>query len=331
MSTARELVFADAGKPEVKVDFMRTVSRHLTHKRRIENVYLTSLSQRGEADFVIGAYVPQANLFLNEMKSHPGDVTLTIAEIGRQAGMAVCHEYLGVGHANAFILNSSGLELLPALHAVDWSDDDTLVINVSVKETAHDEDGALRSIGATEEFYANGVLVCRQFNDWAIQPVERYRRLRELSRAKSRRGGQAMPEKIGGLKIQSNPQAKRSVLAENYWVAQGGASFVGILEVDQSNLFFFDHANDHVPGMLILEGMREMAVDLASRFGWPEGRSPRIQTIELSFKSFAELDSPVSLVAQLSGIPENGEPLSIHLEVRQAGKVLGDGSFIIAA
>lgn len=312
------------------VDFNRTIPRTLTHKRRIENVYLTSLSQTSEADFVVGAYVPQANVFLNEMRSHPGDVTLTIAEIGRQAGMAVCHEYLGVAHANAFILNSAGMEMLPAIHAVDWSADDSLVINISVKETSHAEDGSLRSIGASEEFYANGVLVCRQFNDWAIQPVARYRRLRELSRNKARRDTAADP-RVGGMKIQGNVQAKRSVLSDSYWVGQGGACFVAILKVDQNNLFFFDHANDHVPGMLILEGMRELASDLSTRFSWPDEHQPRIRGLEMGFRNFAELDAPVTLIARLGeGSPEQGQPLSLRLEARQSGKTVADGSFVIA-
>lgn len=326
MNAVRELVFA---KAEPKVDFLRTIPRHLTHKRRIENVLVTSLTRTAEQSFVCGAYVPQANLFLNEMKSHRNDVTLILTEIGRQVGMAVCHEYLGVDQATAFILNTMGLELLPALHEVDWSRDDALVVHVDVKETTFYEDGALRSIGASGEFLVNGVLVCRQFSDWVIHPKERYLRLREISRAKASRASSVTEPAVWGLRIDARPQVQRPVVGDSYWVGAGGESFTATLKVDQDNLFFFDHANDHVPGMLILEGMREVAVDMASRLPWAAGLLPKVDNIEVEYRSFAELDQPVSIVVHLNPSAA-GRPVQLRVEARQAGKPVAAGIFTLS-
>lgn len=76
-------------------DFVRTISRDLTHKRLIENVYVTSMYRATERKFLCGAYLPHANTYLNNMKFHASDVMLKIVEIGRQIGTAVCHEFMG--------------------------------------------------------------------------------------------------------------------------------------------------------------------------------------------------------------------------------------------
>jgi 2-oxo-3-(phosphooxy)propyl 3-oxoalkanoate synthase len=101
-------------------------------------------------------------------------------------------------------------------------------------------------------------------------------------------------------------------------------------------MFFFDHENDHVPGMLILEGMRELAIDVAMRLPRSGGEPPRISRVDTGFKNFAELHHTVHLLAAVEDKPDfagthaGNKELYIRVEARQFGKTVSEGRFIVA-
>jgi 2-oxo-3-(phosphooxy)propyl 3-oxoalkanoate synthase len=170
-----------------EIDFMHTISRDLTHKRRLENVYVTSTSKLSDTEFAAGAFIPQANVYLNDMRGWRNDVTLTVIEIGRQLGIAICHAHMGVSRANVFVLNTMKMETLPAYHTTDWSVEDMLTARFNVGNQVYRIDGNLSAVQATADFYVSEGLVCRIHSDWSIQPVESGKRLREISRVRNMR------------------------------------------------------------------------------------------------------------------------------------------------
>lgn len=306
------------------LEFARTVSRDLTHKRLIENVYVTSMYRATETKFLCGAYLPHANAYLNDMKFHSDDVMLKIVEIGRQIGTAICHEFMGVGQDNAFILNDVFLETLPGWAETDWRASESLVSQLSVTRRDYSKDGQLRSIRADAVNQVGGRGVCRGYSDWAILPKDRYRRMRDMARRKFDRmagsGVRAEPA-WDRIRISTNLPVRGSVLHDELWIGGGGRSFFATLKIDQSNLFFFDHANDHVPGMLMFEGMRQLALDIAARLGGSREAFPSITEVSVSFRTFAELDQPVEIAAHLLEADDSapGRPFRMRLEARQLG------------
>lgn len=306
-------------------DFVRTISRDLTHKRLIENVYVTSMYRATERKFLCGAYLPHANTYLNNMKFHASDVMLKIVEIGRQIGTAVCHEFMGVGQNSAFILNDVFMETLPGWLETDWSVHDSLISQLTVTRCDYGRDGQLRSIRADAVNQVGGRAVCRGYSDWSIQSVERYRRMRDIARSKYlRHTGAAEEDGIprDSIRISSRSPLKGSVLNDDLWIRGNGRTFIATLKVDQTNRFFFDHPNDHVPGMLMFEGMRQLALDVAGRLSREGEATPRITEVAVGFGSFAELDHSVEIAAHLlEADPElNARSFRMRLEARQMGK-----------
>lgn len=310
---------------------MQTVSRQLAHKRRIENVYVTSMDQISENEFVCGAYVPQANSFLNDMRSDANDVTLAIIEIGRQIGIALCHTYLGVEHGDMFILDTLRLESFPVHCEINWTKQESLAGKMTMTNRIMRADGALGGVSAIIDFHCGEMLFSRLHSNWSIQPAESGKRLRELSRRRNLRNTDAIDDgapPFAGFKVQPVFPAKRPLLQQDLWVSLNGAKFAAGLEVDQENLFFFDHENDHVPGMLIMEGMRELAMDVALRFPRKHGEHPRVLCLDAAFKHYAELDHPVTLVADL--MQSDAEDLmEVCIEVHQLGKVVATGHLVV--
>ncbi|HMJ16312.1 MAG TPA: AfsA-related hotdog domain-containing protein [Polyangiaceae bacterium] len=90
-----------------------------------------------------------------------------------------------------------------------------------------------------------------------------------------------------------------------------------LLRVDQSNPFFFDHALDHVPAMLMLEGMLQL---LEGAHGGP-GRL-HVQNLVLELHRFCELTGSSELVAS----PAAKKAGSWSLELEQCNDLVASGS-----
>jgi 3-hydroxymyristoyl/3-hydroxydecanoyl-(acyl carrier protein) dehydratase len=181
------------------------------------------------------------------------------------------------------------------------------------------------------EFRSADRVVCRFNSEWAIHSVKSGQRLREIARARNLRHASACSDAdslfFDSARIQPVFPAERPLLNPNLRVDQSGRKFAATLEIELDNLFFFDHQNDHVPGMLILEGMRELAIDVALRFPCQQEGQPRIVGIDVNFMQFAELDYSMVLVAEIEQL--TGQEASIHVTTLQFDKPVAKGGFII--
>ncbi|AKJ29754.1 AfsA-related hotdog domain-containing protein [Caldimonas brevitalea] len=312
----------------------RTIARELAHKRQLESVYVTSLHQLSDSEFLIGAFVPQSNQYINDMRLGPQDVTLSLVEIGRQIGIAVSHEFLGVPHGHAFILDDMRFEPMPAWHSIDWRTAERLWVHMTVRDCKLGAEHELVSVRAEGTFYVGEQCVCRQSSGWTVQPQHRYLRLRELARLRHVRRPPVPqgdePPLAGGFRVRAHASAARAVIEDTLWVSRTDHSFVGTLRVERDNRFFFDHQNDHVPGLLVLEGMRRLALDVASRYRRYDGEA-LLREMEVDFTSFAELDCPVYLTARPAGQPDvMGPPERLHVEARQGERLVASSRFLMA-
>jgi hypothetical protein len=318
--------FAPTPAIKSRIAYQQTVERELTHKRYLENVYITALDRLAPREFLAGAYIPRANTYINSMRGDSNDVTIPVVEIGRQIGMAVAHKFLGVGYGNAFILSDLQFDFSPLAHEINWRAQETLLAHSVLTESANHENGELAQVGGYINFYVDDQCVFRQSSSYTIQDRARYTKLRDLMRARyerTRKNYREAEKPAGSLEpLRSNC----SVLADQLFIAEDGNTVTATLLVDRSNLFFFDHDNDHIPGMLIHEGMRQLVVEICSRSG--SAQAAQLARMNLEFCIFAELDTPLSLVATITRKPNDATaPAAISIEARQLEKIVSKGVF----
>ncbi len=68
--------------------------------------------------------------------------------------------------------------------------------------------------------------------------------------------------------------------------------FLAELLVDTSHPYFFEHAIDHVPGLMLIEAIRQAATAAMHLFyGVPLDAASIIDRIEITFERYAELDA----------------------------------------
>lgn len=308
-----------------------TVARELTHKHRIENVYITSMSQLSRDEYVFGGFLPQSNVHLWNLRTHAQDVTLPLVEVGRQIGTAISHQYLGVGHDRAFILDDLSFTTTPALHQVDWQSSETIWGTLSVHQRMTDDTGRLTGIQASGQIFAGEQHIATQACQWRFVDKERYLRLRHQGRARFLRqqARQAQTDdhdtEAFGFKLHLQQRALSPVIDNTVWVDRTHDQFTATLKVDLRNLFFFDHAYDHVPGVLMLEGMRHLYLDLAERFSQAFQPTALGHHMRLGFHHFAELDSPVTLTARTP--IRRDDRICVEIDVLQQGRLCARGVF----
>ncbi|MGW5153696.1 ScbA/BarX family gamma-butyrolactone biosynthesis protein [Rhodococcus koreensis] len=92
------------------------------------------------------------------------------------------------------------------------------------------------------------------------------------------------------------------------------------LRVDVTHPVLFDHPLDHLPGMLLLEALRQSAVAAL------QAPDAHLETIDAVFHRFAELDQRATV--RVRALDE--DPLSVRAVIRQAGADVTTGCVRLA-
>src|SRR5688572_20959961 len=165
MSTLIEDALIDA----VELSFEQTVPRSLVHKRCIENVLLTEIKDCGDDKFICAGRIPSAHRFFNDAGRTPQKDILFYTELGRQASLAICHTFLGVGREGVFIFEQSQAWLAEAAWRSAIRPADSVVTEIRIHQTDRRRDNAvsrvvaehIMSIGAEQVFHGTGA--------WTVQ------------------------------------------------------------------------------------------------------------------------------------------------------------------
>lgn len=80
-----------------------------------------------------------------------------------------------------------------------------------------------------------------------------------------------------------------------------GDVFFANLSIDTNHEFFFEHPNEHVPGLMVLEASRQMIIACAHVFGGVplDGAQMILDLLEAKFTGYMELYSPITLRAEV--------------------------------
>lgn len=118
-------------------------------------------------------------------------------------------------------------------------------------------------------------------------------------------------------------RALLSAALERLGAIKHGRVFYANVLVPVSHPFFFEHATDHLPGLMLIEAFRQMVVAVSHRFGKvPQNETQMIlDLLETRFISYAELSLPIVMKAMVDEAKVNRQgwwsTLDIRLEAYQ--------------
>lgn len=328
----------------------QTVERFLVHRMALTEVLLTDSRQLTEDHFVAAAQLPRDHSYYGD-HTYDSDALdpLMLLEACRQAGLYASHRYEGVPRENKFILthlNFTRHDTGPAVRLPDRLVMDAVVTNRLLR------DGEVRGIDLELTLLMPGGVVGVVDLGLRYRSQESYRALR----LRSRDARELESTELFQPRHVTSPAAPRTVgrhRRENVVIGdlRRGEGFVqSVLRLPASHASMFDHAQDHIPGMVLAEAVRQLAV-LAGhdQHGWPVHRS-RLDQLHTTFLRFGELEPSTLLhatvgAAQPDRWPQLGpagpaarrtprivaaDRLPMSIEIIQDGNVVSTASAVVA-
>lgn len=288
------------------MEFERRVPRASVHKTVDAEVLLTDARRLGADRFAVAARWDRDHYLAHY--GGPAADPVMLAETTRQTAIHLSHRFLDVPYGMPFVLSEASVDLSETLPPVG-SGYLGVGLDVICRRPA---EGARR---LRLELEADVLVRHRSIGRTRLcwEPVEprRYAALR-------RRGGgraplvapQPEPPRVPLAPAAVGQRAERDVLiaadpmrANAWW-----------LRLDRDHPVLFDHEADHVPGMALIEAFRQAGrVAAADRRAGASG----VTLLGVTFTAFGELDAPVAITAEPTGLALGVFTLRAHQGERE--------------
>jgi hypothetical protein len=309
--------------------FDATVPRGLVHRAAVAETFLTDAAEVGEDRYVVAAHLPRSHTLYNDGPRGVHDLLL-LAEVVRQAGTLLSHRFYGVPEGSVFPLRRAQIEItdLDALEMSHAAADMVVDIRFSDQER---QGGTLCGMALHAELIVGGLRIGSASGAIHFVSPSSYSALRgtrsrpkdsaplvAVQRAEPARVGRrdARNVVVGGL--------RRALQEEPYSCA---------IVPDTSHPAYFDHPQDHLPGMVLLEAYRQVALlAVADACAWaPE--SLLVVACDAAFSRYAELDIESRCSASVGQpvLPRRGAAfVPVSLEISQQGATLSTAHVRVA-
>lgn len=301
------------------LQFEATVPRKLVHRAAISETFVTDAAQLGADRYLVAAQLPRAHALYNDMPAGHHDL-LMLAEAVRQAGTLLAHRFYAVPEGAIFPLRQAQIEVadIDTLAAANVPSE--LVADVRIFGGERQGD-ALLGMRLRADVFIDGRRAGSAGGAMHFVSQSSYGRLRgrrsPITATAPPAANHVEPVRVG----RSDP---RNVVVGNF-IARDDGAYSARIVADTRHPAYFDHPQDHIPGMLLLEAYRQLALlAAADACGWAaEG----LVTVECdaTFARYAELDLETVCLATVGEpvLPRRGAiAVPVSLEVTQDGITL---------
>jgi len=117
--------------------------------------------------------------------------------------------------------------------------------------------------------------------------------------------------------VTSNNKAKIAEIFEKIYNIERENKFFANMYINIIHEFFFEHSVEHVPGMMLLEALRQYVVACCHIYGKipQENVNVILDHISVNFYSFAELNYPINIVGEVRECKYNPEGYWSYLDI----------------
>ncbi|MCM2416251.1 ScbA/BarX family gamma-butyrolactone biosynthesis protein [Streptomyces sp. RKAG290] len=292
-----------AARQEHGLTFQRTIPRHMVHRAAVAEVFVTDAVSLGEDRFLVGAQWPRDHALYHpdaEGRSDP----LLVAETIRQALVYLAHWYYRVPLTHHFVGRDIDFEVtdidalrigpqpLPVVLDARW---------VWVDNRPPQRYGMRLEVGLS----VGG----RECGRGSLQVIavddRRYELLRRRAGGSPAAGTPASAGEVARqMRGSLDPSLVGRLRSKDSFIVPGASPGQWQLRVDPDHAILFDHPTDHVPLMVILEGIRQLGHLLVSGHRGESGGLrvlPVLTSVATDCQAFAELDEPIHLVVHNEG------------------------------
>ncbi|MFJ8166142.1 ScbA/BarX family gamma-butyrolactone biosynthesis protein [Streptomyces sp. NPDC096136] len=290
------------------LDYSRTVDRLLVHRDALGEVFLTDLQPIDDQRYAAGVQLPRSHAYYGDHLLRPGCYDpLLLLEACRQAALAGAHRFYGVPSDNKFILTHLRLRLDRPQMVVVRSAPIALALRVTIV-SRKEREGRVTGLDYEFDLTVGGVVIGRGAVGLRFKTPTGYLTLRL-----NNRDGLALPSSAAyPVRTPGTPLAPHLVGRANpdnvvlVDTVAAGDTAQALLRIPAQHASMFDHPQDHLPGMVIAEGARQLALFAALDVRGLAGAKTLVTEIDVLFTRFGELEDETVLTARAGGGPESG-------------------------
>ncbi|GAB3972665.1 ScbA/BarX family gamma-butyrolactone biosynthesis protein [Streptomyces sparsus] len=294
-----------------------TVPKRLTHRHHADQVLMTGIRRTGDHRFTLTARWPEDHCFQGPVLGGWTDPQL-LAESIRQASILLAH----VGYETPFdhqitmhelSFDVDGDALRPA--APDAGERNRELVLEVVCGGVSRPGATLKRMHVTIGLHLGGRPVGTARTLFSCLPPAVYRRVRGDVRYSD---DPTLPPVASGV----SPRLVGRVDEQDVMLARGLAPDAWPLRVDRDHQVVFDHRLDHVPGMALIEAMRQAA-------HVSTGRCPaQLVSVHCEFAQYVEFADTCLIVAHPPEATE-GAAVALVVEAHQSGTVAARARLVL--
>ncbi|MET0315925.1 MAG: ScbA/BarX family gamma-butyrolactone biosynthesis protein [Rhodococcus fascians] len=308
-----------------ELKFDRNIPRGIVHRESIAEVFLTDAAE-ADGGAIFAAQLPRNHSYFSD---HRGTATtydpLLLIEVFRQVAIYYAHTFVEVARSEKFVFGSADFEILDA---------DTLSVGACPGHCLVDAkviDRKVRegqTIGLTLEMTAfiEGVPAAREVMVYQWMPSPVWKRIRSRRRdALGLPAEHRIPEQSHVARLRPgavgrhNP--RNAILANPSYT---GDELNALTIVDTGHPSLFDHALDHVPGMLQFEAARQAAMAAANTSLGLDTSRMVMSRLHIEFTQFGEFELDTIATATVEPSDDGGATGDVVLA--QGSDVLARGT-----
>lgn len=251
-----------------------TVPREYVHRASLAEVFLTACTQQDGTRFELTGQWPRAHTFFQSADGREHD-PLLVAETFRQTGLFLAHAELGVPLGHHFVMRD--LTFAVQLHRLSVGLTPTDITLTAVCSEINRRGRTTSGFRMDLTLRRDGVVLATGGGQFTCVAPAVYRRLRGpvADRSTAEPSVRAHERSAAG-RLGPSDVVLSSTARPNRW----------LLTPDPCHPVLFDHAGDHLPGMVLLEAARQAATRCHAV------HPMRPAAISTTFDRYAELDSP---------------------------------------
>jgi 2-oxo-3-(phosphooxy)propyl 3-oxoalkanoate synthase len=292
-------------------NYSQTIARELVHKRSIAEVLITSVTTT-PANWICHAQLPRRHSFHTDTTGEQSAYhdPLLVLEAFRQACVAASHASYGVPLDARYTVRYYELSILDLATLKCGPQVLDLELNIAVRNE-------FRRGGQGLQGPVHGLDVAAVVTHEGTKVMELSGAFGWMSLAKweAFRGGASWD--AGPQASPADPQIVGRTRPENVVIGEpvplGGSAASAPIVVDVSHPTIFDHPLDHLPGGLMIEACRQLALAV---IGSCSATIMGPAWLRCDFHSFAELDTTSTVTVA----PDAEDALSFRGEVTQSGQ-----------
>jgi 3-oxoacyl-[acyl-carrier-protein] synthase III len=315
-----------------ELSYDRTVARGLVHRRNLSELFLTDSRRIDDAHFVAAAQIPAAHPYYSDHTCQPRAIDpLLLLECCRQAETHAVHAHYGTPADTKFVLRSWRLRLSGAAQALGESGPRELAL-AATTSAAQRRGSSLRGQRYAIDIILDGTQVGDAWMDVAYVPGDAYAAMRAVGR-------QAPPPSsdefcdgdstgvVSPQTVARNDPNNVLLLAPQV----DGERIAAAVRVPGGHVSLFDHAQDHLPGMVLMEAGRQISVLAAERFAAIAPEHATVNGLEASFSAHAELDAVTTVTALRRPGGDGPGARTVHVTFEQEDRTVAEASFAIGS